>query len=447
MDGGPMRSWWLRLVSAGAALGLLASASAQAKFMGVYDYPFVSPLAATVAATPPANQARQIPGRQFAPLAETRYVRPFPGRVVPPVFWYFDWGMPYTVLKQNRPRAPLFFIIGGTGAGHDSAKSYGLANVLYQAGFHVVSLPSPTHSSFIVTASADSVPGQLKEDARDLYRVMALIAGDLAAEIDVSGYYVGGYSLGGTHAAFVSELDSRERRFNFKKAVVINPAVSLYDSVNRLDAMVADNLNEDRAGVSEFIDRLFDQIVALYNSADQVDFADPAFLYRAYATLEPPERELELLIGLAFRLTSNDMAFSSDVMTNAGYVVPKNARLTATTSLTNVMLEGLRLNFVNFFDGLYVPFVQRREPGVTRAELIERASLRAIEPYLRRDQRVVMLGTQDDVILSRAEMLWLQDVFGERSRLFPTGGHCGSMDQREFVREMLRLIFAGEARS
>lgn len=444
MDDGPMR--WL-LLRVGLILGLTVSGAAQARLMGVYDYPFVSPLAATVAATPPANQARQIPAREFAQLVENRFVMPFPERRPPPVFWYFSQGMPYTVLKQNRPRAPLFFIIGGTGAGHDSAKSYGLANVLYQAGFHVVSLPSPTHSSFIVTASADSVPGQLQNDARDLYRVMSMIASDLAQEIAVSEYHVGGYSLGATHTAFVSQLDRMEQRFRFKTAVMINPAVNLYDSVNRLDAMVADNLAQDQAGVTQFIDQLFDQIVALYNSSDQVDFADPAFVYRAYSTLEPPERELELLIGLAFRLTSNDMAFTSDVMTNAAYVVPKNAQLTATTSLTNVMLEGLRLNFVDFFDGLYVPALQRHEPGVTRTELIARASLRAIEGYLRQDQRVVLLGTQDDVILSRDEMLWLEDVFGERARIFPTGGHCGSMDQREFVREMLQLMFDREARS
>jgi hypothetical protein len=141
------------------------------------------------------------------------------------------------------------------------------------------------------------------------------------------------------------------------------------------------------------------------------------------------------------------MSFTSDVMINAGYVVPKNAQLTVTTSLTDVMLEALRLNFVDFFDGVYVPFVQKLEPGVTSEELIQRASLWSIESYLRRDQRVVMLGTQDDVILSRSEMLWLNDVFGERARIFPTGGHCGSMDQRDFVREMLRMIFTGGAQS
>jgi hypothetical protein len=431
-----MRSLMLRVA---VVVGLLTPAAAQARFMGVYDYPFVSPFAATVAATPPANQAHQLTQRELREVLEVRYLTVFPERQIPPVFWYFGRGMPYSVFKQQRPHAPVFFIIGGTGAGHDSVKSYGLANVLYQAGFTVISLPNPTHTSFIVTASSDSVPGQLQEDARDLYRVMGMIADQLHGEIGVTDYYVGGYSLGGTHAAFVSRLDAREKRLNFKRAIMINPAVNLYDSVNRLDAMVDNNLVSDATAVDRFIDHLFDQLIALYNAKDQIDFTDSAFLYRAYAALEPPERELQLLIGLTFRMTSNDMSFTSDVMTNAGYVVPKNAQLTATTSLTEVMLQGLRLNFVDFFDGVYVPKIQAREPGATRQELIDRASLRSIETYLRQDQRVVLVGTQDDVILSRAEVFWLQDVFGERARLFPTGGHCGSMDQREFVRSMLEL--------
>ena len=53
-----MRSLLLRMA---LVAGLLTPAIAQARFMGVYDYPFVSPLAATVAATPPANQAPQLP--------------------------------------------------------------------------------------------------------------------------------------------------------------------------------------------------------------------------------------------------------------------------------------------------------------------------------------------------------------------------------------------------
>jgi hypothetical protein len=432
-----MRSLMLR---AALPLALLAPVGAEARYVGVYDYPFVSALAATVAATPPANRAPLLPEERLAEIAETRYLRVFPARAVPPVFWFFERGMPYTVLKQPNRRAPLFFLIGGTGAGHDSAKSLRLANILYRAGYHVVSLPNPTHTSFIVTASAESVPGRLEADARDLYRVMGLIDDELRDEMEVSGYEVGGYSLGGTHSAFVSYIDEQAKRFRFRKAVVINPSVSLYNSANLLDRMFDRHLGTDPASVTRFVDQLFQQVVALYSVNTNVDFTDTGSLYRAYTILQPAERELELLIGLAFRLTSTDMSFASDVMTNAGYVVPKNAALTATTSLTNVLLAGLRLNFVDYFDDVYIPYYRQRQPGVTRDELIARASLRRIEPYLRSSGRVVMLGTEDDVILAPGEVAWLEDVFGERARIFPTGGHCGSIDQREFVAAMFELL-------
>jgi Alpha/beta hydrolase family len=436
-----MRSLMLR---ATLALTLLAPSGADARYMGVYDYPFVSALVATVAGTPPANQAPMLPADQLAEVAETRYLEVFPERPVPPVFWFYGRGMPYAVLKQPGP-APLIFLIGGTGAGHDSAKSLILANVLYRAGYHVVSLASPTHTSFIVTASQEGVPGRLEADARDLYRVMGMIDDQLRAEIQVSGYYVAGYSLGGTHSAVVSYIDEREKRFNFTRAVVINPSVSLFNSVNLLDEMFDRHLDTDPVSVNRFVDRTFQQVIALSSvgggmGGGGVDFADSSAIYRAYTILEPPERELELLIGLAFRLASNDMAFASDVMTDAGYVVPKNASLTPTTSLTDVLLQGLGLNFIDYFEGIYIPYYRQRFPDVTRDELIERASLRRIEPYLRAAERVVMLGTQDDVILAPGEVAWLQDVFGERARIFPTGGHCGSMDQREFVAAMLELM-------
>ena len=49
-------------------------------------------------------------------------------------------------------------------------------------------------------------------------------------------------------------------------------------------------------------------------------------------------------------------------MTNSGYVVPKNARLTPATSLTDVFIQSIDLNFVDYFDDVYVPYIQRRFP-------------------------------------------------------------------------------------
>lgn len=432
-----MRSW-VRM--AALLFGVTAAAPADARFMGVYDYPFVSPLAATVAATPPANQARLPSEEEIDDVGETRFLKVFPKRVIPDVFWYYARGMPYGVFLQPDRRAPLFFVIGGTGAGYDSAKSRLLVRALYQAGFHVVSLPSPTHSSFIVTASAGSVPGQLEADATDLYRVMTLIRDDLADEVATSDFYLGGYSLGGANAAFVSRTDAREGRLRFKKTLVINPPVSLFNSVNILDEMLNRNLAKDPAKVNEVVDRVFGELGSIYDPNQQVNYSDPGFLYRAYTLLEPPERELEMLVGLAFRVTSNDMSFASDVMTNAGYVVPKNAKLTATTSLTDVFIQGMGLDFADYLDAVYVPHAAARIPGATRERLIAEASLRSIEGYLRSADSVVLVGTADDLILAPGEIEWLDSVFGERARIFPTGGHCGSMDQRQFVAAMLELI-------
>ena len=83
---------------------------------------------------------------------------------------------------------------------------------LYQAGFHVITLPSPTHPNFIISASQSSIPGDLTEDAADLYRAMETAWNEVKGDIEVSSFYLGGYSLGATQAAFVAKLDEERRR-------------------------------------------------------------------------------------------------------------------------------------------------------------------------------------------------------------------------------------------
>jgi len=79
---------------------------------------------------------------------------------------------------------------------------------LYKAGYHVITLPSPAHPNFIISASRCHVPGDLAEDAADLYTLMETVWNKAKRDIEVSDFYLGGYSLGGTQAAFVAKLDS-----------------------------------------------------------------------------------------------------------------------------------------------------------------------------------------------------------------------------------------------
>ena len=234
----------------------------------------------------------------------------------------------------------------------------GMLNDVETGRCDVVSSPSPTHPSFIVTASCKSA-GQLEVDAYDLYRVMGMIADELKREIGISDYYVGGYSLGGTTPPMSatsmhrrSASTSRRRWSSIHRSTCIN-SVSPRHHGRQASAL--------RSGSGRPFPRphLRSGDRALQRQG-QIDFTDNAFLYRAYTVLEPPEQELELLIGRDLPADVERHGFHQRRHDQLPPFVPKNAQLTATTSLTDVMIQGMRLNFVNYFDGVYVPFMQRR---------------------------------------------------------------------------------------
>ena len=120
-----------------------------------------------------------------------------PGLKKPDIFFYNE-GVRCTVALQDK-KAPLVFLIPGIGASHKAPKVVAMMKKLYAHGYHVVTLPSPTHPNFIVAVSHSRVPGDLTEDAADLYWVMETVWNKIKEDIEVSAF-----SLGGTQAAFVA---------------------------------------------------------------------------------------------------------------------------------------------------------------------------------------------------------------------------------------------------
>src|SRR4051812_24358588 len=171
------------------------------------------PLAYTVVGTPPAEQVA-LPELEPYRNVRSDTVKVLPERRVPDVLWFEREGLRYGLVYRET-RAPLVFLIAGTGASSDSELNKTLARALYAAGMHVVGLPSPTHPNFIVNASETGVPGKLDDDARDLYRAMRLILPRVKERVDVSDVYVTGYSLGAANAAWVARLDESEHAIGF----------------------------------------------------------------------------------------------------------------------------------------------------------------------------------------------------------------------------------------
>ncbi len=377
----------------------------------------------TVVRTPP-DQRADLPELRRWRNVFLGDVRPFPDRKIPPVFWFEDGGVEFGVVYQSRA-APLVMLIAGTGAAFDTQSNRELARALYAAGLHVVGLASPSHPSFIVNGSSSGVPGRPAEDAADLYRVMQMVLDRIRGRIAIEEVHLAGFSLGALNAAWVAELDRRAGKIGFDKVLLLNPPVSLWNSTELLDAMFDRHVPDSAQGQRELFDRIFAQFARVFSRARESTL-EGDFLFNAYEQLEPTDAALETLIALTFRLAAMNMIFASDVVSKAGYMVPVDADLQPTTSLSPFIGPLLAKRFSDYFDGIYLPHIQASEPGFTRERAIAEASLYPLEAFLRGDGRIGMLTNRDELILSPAELAWLADVFGPRAILFETGGHCGN---------------------
>ena len=415
-------------------LGLLVSASALAT-KAEYTFPFDDPYVATVVGTPRAKAAEPKPLR--GANIQRFELQVFEDREKPEVFWY-DRGLRSAVAYQEGT-APLIFLIAGTGASFDAPKMRGMARAFYRAGFHVAAISSSTHPNFIISASSSKFPGHLMDDSKDIYRVMERIVEEMGDRLDVSEYHVAGYSLGGAQAAFVSKLDEERRVFNFKKVLMINPPVSLYNSVNILDVMLEENLPGGMDRFDQFVDRVMDAFTEVYTEVDNLEFNDD-FLYTVYKHRAPESENLAALIGASFRLASANMVFTTDVMTNSGYIVPKNRVLSTTENLTGFSKVAHRITFLQYFDELLYPYYESRQPGLRRQDLLDELSLYSIEDYLRNSDKIYVMHNADDLILQPGEIGFFTDVFGARAKIYPIGGHCGNMDYKANVDHMLSLF-------
>lgn len=85
-------------------------------------------------------------------------------------FWYNE-GFKFSLVSQNK-KAPLVFLLAGTGSAHNSIRMEYFQRIFYDAGYHVVSISSPMNSNFVINASTSKMPGMIVEDSEDIYKVM-----------------------------------------------------------------------------------------------------------------------------------------------------------------------------------------------------------------------------------------------------------------------------------
>lgn len=397
-----------------------------------YGYPIPDAYESTILGTP----AKLIPSFPAKIDSRQLVLDVIPGRRRPPVFFWDD-GLRCTFAYQKK-KAPLVFLIAGAGSSDRAPKLLTMMKALYQEGFHVITLPSPSLANFIISASESRVPGDLTEDAADLYRVMEAAWKMVQGEIEVSSFDLCGYSLGATQAAFVAKLDEERKVFNFRKVLLIDPSVSLYNSITRIeDLLKGIPGGPKKQGV--FFNNMLSKFSQYYRYGNFVAINDD-FLYSMYQQRLFSREETGGLIGLTFRINLAGMIFASDIMTNSGYVVPKNRVLRASDSLYDYFMVSTHLSFFDYFNEYFYPYFQKKRPGLTKEALIEAQTLRSIEGYLKSSDKFGAMVNENDFILTPAELLYLRQLFGERARFYPRGGHLGNLEYKENLAHMVAFF-------
>jgi hypothetical protein len=51
----------------------------------------------------------------------------------------------------------------------------------------------------------------------------------------------------------------------------------------------------------------------------------------------------------------------------------------------------------------------------------------------------------DDILLSADDLQFLEGVFGDRARIYPTGGHCGNLAYKDNIAYLIDF-FTGRGR-
>jgi len=397
-----------------------------------YQFPARDPYKATILGSSTMlmeGVSEEVPSRTYT-------LKNISDHEIPKTLWYHD-GLRFSLSRQ-KGEAPLIFVIAGTGSSFETWKMKAFERIFHDAGYNVILISSPFNSNFLVTASNIKVPGILFNDSHDLYRVMRAAYERVEDKIDVTDFHLTGYSMGATQSAYVSLIDETEKYFDFKNVLMINPAVSLYDSAVILDNMLDDNVPGGRKQVGMFIQNILQEITKHFNG--DVEISEET-IYQIFKDDLLSQEEMAALVGLAFRFISIDINYLTDMLNHKGiYIDEEPGRFQSMTPVWN-KINGA--SFSEYIENIAYPHYKEIYPEFTFEDLVAKADLHEVQEYLKTSDKIAMVTNEDELILTSENIDFLRETFGDRGIFYPLGGHCGNMYYERNVKNMLRFFEEG----
>jgi hypothetical protein len=191
---------------------------------------------------------------------------------------------------------------------------------------------------------------------------------------------------------------------------------------------------------TNFYDLVLGKLTRYFNDKGYLDINE-AMLYDFQQSKERlSDEQMAMLIGTAFRFSSADIVFTSDLLNRRGLITPRDYRITEGTSLTPFFQMALRCDFDCYIAEQLIPMWRARYDGGSLNQLIDKTSLYALEDYLKGSDKIAVMHNADDLILGQGDIGFLRRTFGDRLTLYPRGGHCGNLNYRVNADAMLEFF-------
>jgi ABC-type transporter lipoprotein component MlaA/pimeloyl-ACP methyl ester carboxylesterase len=323
----------------------------------------------------------------------------------------------YTYWLQPH-RAPLVYVIPGFGAHRLAGNVVGLAEVLVNHGYSVVTVSSTFHPDFMEHASTTKLPAYPPFGIHDLHVALTLIDQQLAAKYPerLGARAIMGYSMGAFQSLYLAanEATNMAPLIKFQRYVAIDSPVHLHYAVTNLDAYYQAPMAWPAAEREANIENTFLKVAAL---AVQPGVQN--------APLPFNDIESRFLIGLSFRLTLRDILFSSQFRNNQGVLktpLDKSRRRAAYDEI-------LKYSFQNYIDDFAAPYdrtlgIDLKNPDVVKWGI----DLTCYAPGLAANPKIRVILNRNDLLVTPADIAWIESTFDPLEVTeFPDGGHVGNL--------------------
>lgn len=356
---------------------------------------------------------------KFYPLAG------LPGRTSLPVFGD-KAKLDFAFFAGATPTSPLVFVVPGLGGSTSDGSAQYVADLIKHAGYNVAVVANPFSWKFVLARSVDAVPGYVPDEAQQLAFMLNDVRTKLAANgVRPTSVSAVGYSLGAIHLGYLEMAEKAGTLKNpvgLKRVVMINPPLDMTFALSQLDRLeqARDHFSKNqRDYIWGNIYSKADLITAPTKGQDLV-----AFLEGAIKTLNVSPAQAAFLIGESFRLSLADLLVASQTVHDRGLLKQplseyhRNAR----------MLEASGILYGTYMNEFMMPFWQKKKStNFVANDFVAQASLVKFTAKLAQISEFRLIHNADDFLTSPKDLAAVDAALGQRSMIFPYGGHVGNL--------------------